>query len=136
MANNAGLVENGNTPLCWFLHNRCHRLGAAGGLQPGERQVRFHEESPNARNHKPERVSERVGCGCHADYRVSTTRSGRCQRQLEALASGRVPLPIIEEIEVNAKDEKLRTGKTAQYDWQNQSGYAMHTSIRILGVLI
>ncbi|WP_187436162.1 hypothetical protein [Bradyrhizobium hipponense] len=45
-------------------------------------------------------------------------------------------LPIIKGIEVNAKDEKLRTGKTAQYDWQNQGGYAMHTSIRILCVLI
>ncbi|MET4323819.1 hypothetical protein ABIC02_007610 [Bradyrhizobium sp. RT5a] len=37
---------------------------------------------------------------------------------------------------MNAKDEKLRTGKTAQYDWQNQGGYGMHTSISILGVLI
>ncbi len=43
------------------LHNRCHRLGAAGDLQPGERQVHFHEESTTARKHNPEQVSGRVG---------------------------------------------------------------------------
>lgn len=64
--------------------------------------------------------SGHVHCVCHADDGASATRSGRCQSQLEALGSGRVPPPIIiEETEMNATDEKSTMGRTAQYDWQN-----------------
>lgn len=59
--------------------------------------------------------SGHVHCVCHADDGASTTRSGRCQSQLEALGSGRVPPPIIiEETEMNATDEKSTMGRTAQ----------------------
>lgn len=65
-----------------------------------------------------------IACVCHADDGASTTRSGRCQSQNEALGSGRVRPPIIiEEIEMNATDEKSTKGRTAQYDWQNLGGY-------------
>lgn len=68
--------------------------------------------------------SGHVHCLCHAGDGASTTRSGRCRSQLEALGSGRVPPPIIiEETEMNATDEKPTKGRTAQYDWQNLGGY-------------
>jgi hypothetical protein len=72
---------------------------------------------------EPNTGSGHVHCVCHADDGASTTRSGRCQSQVEALGSGRVPPPIIiEETEMNATDEKSTKGRTAQYDWQNLGG--------------
>lgn len=44
---------------------------------------------------EPNTGSGHVHCVCHADDGASTTRSGRCQSQVEALGSGRVPPPII-----------------------------------------
>lgn len=59
--------------------------------------------------------SEHVHCLCHADDGASTTRSGRCQNQLEALGSGRVSPPTIPRSERNRHDAQPKGG-TAQYD--------------------
>lgn len=57
--------------------------------------------------------SEHVHYVCHADDGASTTRSGRCQRQLEALGSGRVPPPIIIDRSERNRHEAQQKGGTA-----------------------
>lgn len=67
--------------------------------QPAVRLDRDKEPEIMERLHdivaEPNTGSGHVHCVCHADDGASTTRSGRCQSQVEALGSGRVPPPII-----------------------------------------
>lgn len=72
---------------------------------------------------EPQRWFWARSCVCQSNDGASTTRSGRCQSQFEALGSGRVPPPIIIRQQNERNHEKSTMSRTAQYDWQNLGGY-------------